>query len=94
MRRLIFTSHPRLLLTTQSAAIAGPFEKHRRCQDANRSPAAQSALDASTILPGYTGTTPAETTYYGQPSRPVPPCPSRGMRWKFHDPVCQAQCNA
>ena len=56
-------------VTTQTAAVAGPFEEGTAAgQVAN--PVIRGTVNtpsASSAVPGYT-TTPPETTYYGQPS--------------------------
>src|SRR5574338_1093283 len=56
-------------ITTQTAAVAGPFEEGTAAGQA-ANPVIRGTVNtpsASSAVPGYT-TTPSETTYYGQPS--------------------------
>ena len=56
-------------ITTQTAAVAGPFEEGTAAGQA-ANPVVRSTLNASSAssaVPGYT-TTPPETTYYSQPN--------------------------
>ncbi|MGZ7154029.1 hypothetical protein ACXWOD_11090, partial [Streptococcus pyogenes] len=69
MRRLIIYFTLACFVTTQTAAMAGPFEEGTTAGQATN-PVARGAVgtsSASSVVPGYT-TTPAETSYYGQPS--------------------------
>ncbi|MFH1658315.1 MAG: type-F conjugative transfer system mating-pair stabilization protein TraN [Pseudomonadota bacterium] len=96
MRRLIIWITLLCFVTTQSAAIAGPFEEGTTAgQVAN--PVIRGTVNmpsASSAVPEYT-TTPPETAYYGQPNLSgaanvrLSTCATRA-----NDPVCQAQDGA
>src|SRR5574338_1338488 len=83
-------------VTTQTAAVAGPFEEGTAAGQA-ANPVIRGTVNApgaSSAVPGYT-TTPPETTYYGQPSlsgsanaRLTACATATG------DPVCEAQRGA
>lgn len=93
MRRLIIWITLFCFVTTQSAAIAGPFEEGTAAgQVAN--PLIRGTVNmpsASSAVPEYT-TTPPETAYYGQPklssmaNTRLSACAASAS-----DPVCQAQ---
>lgn len=96
MRRRIIYLTLVCFVTTQTAAIAGPFEEGTIAGQA-ANPAARGTVgtsSASSVVPGYT-TTPTETAYYGQPSLSgaanarLAACAASAT-----DPVCQAQSNA
>lgn len=96
MRRLIIYFTLACFVTTQTAAIAGPFEEGTAAGQATN-PVARGTVgtsSASSVVPGYT-TTPAETSYYGQPSLSAAAnarlvaCSGNST-----DPVCQAQSTA
>ena len=96
MRRLIIYFTLACFVTTQTAAIAGPFEEGTAAgQTAN--PVARGSVgtsSASSVVPGYT-TTPAETAYYGQPSLSGAANARLAVcAGSTTDPVCQAQSNA
>ena len=83
-------------VTTQTAAVAGPFEEGTAAgQTAN--PVIRGTVNApsaSSAVPGYT-TTPPETTYYGQPSLSGPAnARLAACAASTDDPVCQAQRGA
>ena len=96
MRRLIIWITLFCFVTTQSAAIAGPFEEGTAAgQVAN--PVIRGTVNmpsASSAVPEYT-TTPPETAYYGQPNLSgaanvrLSTCAASA-----NDPVCQAQDGA
>ena len=96
MRRLIIWITLFCFVTTQSAAIAGPFEEGTAAgQVAN--PVIRGTVNmpsASSAVPVYT-TTPPETAYYGQPNLSgaanvrLSTCAASA-----NDPVCQAQDGA
>ena len=96
MRRLIIWITLFCFVTTQSAAIAGPFEEGTAAgQVAN--PVIRGTVNmpsASSAVPEYT-TTPLETAYYGQPNLSgaanvrLSTCAASA-----NDPVCQAQDGA
>ncbi|MDP2881597.1 MAG: type-F conjugative transfer system mating-pair stabilization protein TraN [Azonexus sp.] len=96
MRRLIIWITLFCFITTQSAAIAGPFEEGTAAgQVAN--PVIRGTVNmpsASSAVPEYT-TTPPETAYYGQPNLSgaanvrLSTCATSA-----NDPVCQAQDGA
>jgi len=96
MRRLIIGFTLFCFVTTQTAAIAGPFEEGTAAgQDAN--PVARGTVNstsASSAVPDYT-TTPAETAYYGQPSLSgAANAHLAACAGNTTDPVCLAQSNA
>jgi len=83
-------------ITTQTTAVAGPFEEGTAAGQA-ANPVIRGAVNmpsASSNVPGYT-TTPPETAYYGQPSLAgaanarLAACATSG-----NDPVCEAQRGA
>lgn len=83
-------------ITTQSAAVAGPFEEGNAAGQA-ANPAIRGTINetsASSAVPGYT-MTPPETAYYGQPglsgaaNARLTVCAASS-----NDPVCQAQRGA
>ena len=83
-------------VTTQTAAVAGPFEEGAAAgQVAN--PVIRGTVNtpsASSAVPGYT-TTPPETTYYGQPSLSgAANARLAACAISTDDPVCQAQHGA
>ncbi|HOX60360.1 MAG TPA: conjugal transfer protein TraN, partial [Verrucomicrobiota bacterium] len=96
MRRLIIWITLFCFVTTQSTAIAGPFEEGTAAgQVAN--PLIRGTVNmpsASSAVPEYT-TTPPETAYYGQPNLSgaanvrLSTCAASA-----NDPVCQAQYGA
>jgi conjugal transfer mating pair stabilization protein TraN len=96
MRRLIIWITLFCFITTQSAAIAGPFEEGTAAgQVAN--PVIRGTVNmpsASSAVPEYTST-PPETAYYGQPNLSgaanarLSTCAT-----SINDPVCQAQDGA
>jgi len=96
MRRLIIWITLFCFVTTQSAAIAGPFDEGTAAgQVAN--PVIRGTVNmpsASSAVPEYT-TTPPETAYYGQPNLSgaanvrLSTCAASA-----NDPVCQAQDGA
>ncbi len=96
MRRLIIYLTLVCFLTTQTAAIAGPFEEGTAAGQA-ANPVARGTVgtsSASAVVPGYT-TTPAETAYYGQPSLSgAANARLAACGGSSTDPVCQAQSNA
>jgi len=96
MRRLIIYLTLVCFVTTQTAAVAGPFEEGTAAGQA-ANPIAHGTVgtsSASAVVPGYT-TTPAETTYYGQPSLSGAANARLGAcAGSSTDPVCQAQSNA
>ena len=96
MRRWVIWTTLFCFITTQTAAIAGPFEEGSAAGQA-ANPVIRGTVNtssASSTVPGYT-TTPPETTYYGQPSLTgaanarLAACASSP-----NDPVCQAQNGA
>ena len=83
-------------ITTQSAAVAGPFEEGNASGQA-ANPAIRgtiNAASASSAVPGYT-MTPPESAYYGQPglsgaaNARLTACAASS-----NDPICQAQRGA
>jgi len=96
MRRLIICLTLICFITTQTTAIAGPFEEGTAAGQA-ANPAARDTVgttSASSVVPGYT-TTPAETAYYGQPSLSgAANTRLAACAGSTTDPVCQAQSNA
>ena len=96
MRRLIIWITLFCFVTTQSAAIAGPFEEGTAAGQAVN-PVVRGTVNipsASGVVPEYT-TTPPETAYYGQPNLSgaantrLSTCAAGTS-----DPVCQAQDGA
>ena len=96
MRRLIIWITLFCFVTTQSAAIAGPFEEGTAAGQA-ANPVVRGTVNmpsASSAVPEYT-TTPPETAYYGQPNLSgaanvrLSTCAASA-----NDPVCQAQDGA
>jgi conjugal transfer mating pair stabilization protein TraN len=96
MRRLIIWITLLSFVTTQSAAIAGPFEEGTAAGQA-ANPVIRGTVNApsaSSAVPEYT-TTPPETAYYGQPNLSgaanvrLSTCAASA-----NDPVCQAQDGA
>ena len=96
MRRLIIWITLFCFVTTQSAAIAGPFEEGTAAGQAVN-PVVRGTVNmpsASSAVPEYT-TTPPETAYYGQPNLSgatntrLSTCAA-----DTSDPVCQAQNGA
>ncbi len=83
-------------VTTQTAAVAGPFEEGTAAGQA-ANPVIRGTVNtpsASSAVPGYT-TTPPETTYYGQPSLSGPAnARLAACATSTDDPVCQAQRGA
>src|SRR5574338_1429478 len=83
-------------ITTQTAAVAGPFEEGTAAGQA-ANPVIRGTVNtpsASSAVPGYT-TTPSETTYYGQPS--LSGAANAGLAacaTSTDDPVCQGQRGA
>ena len=96
MRRLIIQITLVCFITTQTAAVAGPFEEGTAAGQA-ANPVVRSTLNASSAssaVPGYT-TTPPETTYYGQPSLSgAANARLSACATSTNDPVCQAQSGA
>jgi len=83
-------------VTTQTAAVAGPFEEGTAAGQA-ANPVIRGTVNtpsASSAVPGYT-TTPPETTYYGQPSLSgAANARLAACATSIDDPVCQAQRGA
>ncbi|MEF8736243.1 MAG: type-F conjugative transfer system mating-pair stabilization protein TraN [Candidatus Accumulibacter necessarius] len=83
-------------ITTQTAAVAGPFEEGTAAGQA-ANPVIRGTVNtpsASSAVPGYT-TTPPETTYYGQPSLSgAANARLAACATSTDDPVCQAQRGA
>ena len=96
MRQLIIWITLVCFITTQTAAVAGPFEEGTAAGQA-ANPVVRSTLNASSAssaVPGYT-TTPPETTYYGQPSLSgAANARLSACATSTNDPVCQAQSGA
>ncbi|MBN9421561.1 MAG: conjugal transfer protein TraN [Candidatus Accumulibacter sp. 66-26] len=83
-------------VTTQTAAVAGPFEEGTAAGQA-ANPVIRGTVNtpsASSAVPGYT-TTPPETTYYSQPSLSgAANARLAACATSIDDPVCQAQRGA
>ncbi len=96
MRRLIIQITLVCFITTQTAAVAGPFEEGTAAGQA-ANPVVRSTLNASSAssaVPGYT-ITPPETMYYGQPSLTgAANARLSACATSPNDPVCQAQSGA
>lgn len=96
MRRCIIYCTLVCFVTTQTAALAGPFEEGTAAGQA-ANPVTRgtvNAASASSAVPGYT-TTPPETAYYGQPSLSgAANAHLAACSGSTSDPVCQAQSNA
>ena len=96
MRRWVIWTTLFCFITTQTAAIAGPFEEGSAAGQA-ANPVIRGTVNtssASSTVPGYT-TTPPETTYYGQPSLSgAANARLAACAASIGDPVCQAQNGA
>lgn len=96
MRRWVTWTTLFCFVTTQTAAVAGPFEEGAAAGQA-ANPIIRGTVntpDASSVVPGYT-TTPPENAYYGEPSLSgAANARLAACAASTDDPVCQAQRGA